>query len=228
MGRDKIIGVCKEADCTAARVKKDRCQKHYDQWRYKYGHLRCMWEKCKNHQEDGGRRMGAGRNKKFYCRLHEVEHLRSTPEIEAINLKRLAEKITPYGECWIASGKAMGRNDKYVGFAPEGADQADWLFHRVLWDLLMGGHKPKYELDHIRIDRTRRNDCDPSCCNPAHLEPVLRGENERRKKSGAGQVNWTAAQTPAVIDFAQKYGLPLPIKGARPGVQPKKLSNPSA
>ncbi len=228
MGRNKIIGVCKEAGCTVPSKKRGRCQQHYDKWYSLYGHLRCKWEKCKNHQEDGGRRMGAGRNKKFYCRVHEVEHLRPTPQIEAVNLARLAEKITPYGECWIASGQTMGRNDKYVGFVPEGADKAAWLFHRVVWDLLMGGHKIKHELDHIRIDRRRRNDCDPSCCNPAHLEPVLRGENERRKKNPAGQVNWKAAQTQSVIDFAQKYGFPLPVKGARPGGQPQKLRNPSA
>lgn len=226
MGRDKIIGVCKEADCDAPRVKRDRCQRHYDSWNYRYGHLRCMWEKCKNHQEDGGRRMGTGPSKKFYCRLHEVEHLRATPEIEAINLTRLAARITAHGECWIASGKVMGKNGKYVGFVPEGADKAEWIFHRVVWDLLMGGHKPKYELDHLRIGGKVRNGCDPACCNPAHLEPVLRGENERRKKKAAGLVNWKAAETPAVIDFAHKHGLPLPVKEARPAGRPRKVANP--
>jgi hypothetical protein len=209
LGRTKILGQCKIRDCKEAIKKREWCQPHYDQWYEKNKHLRCKWESCKKFQYDGGRRMKHGNKVLFFCRLHEVEHLRWTPEVEQTNLTRLAEKITPWESkrCWIASGPAMGRKGEYVGFIPEGAGTAEWPFHRVVWNLLMGGHRQGYELDHM----PRKGDCDPACCNPAHLEPVKRGENERRKRGRRGPfVNRAAAETPAVVAFAQEHGLPLP------------------
>ena len=105
----------------------------------------------------------------FRCPIHEVEHLRWTPQVEQENLTRLAAKITPRNQCWIASGPVMGRKGEYVGFIPEGAGAAEWAFHRVVWNLLMGGHRQGYELDHMP------RDCNPACCNPARLERVKRG-----------------------------------------------------
>ncbi|WAJ35072.1 hypothetical protein OUO20_09695 [Arthrobacter sp. FX8] len=129
-------------------MKRQRCQSHYDIWYYKNKDLRCAWDGCRAFQDDGGRRMKHGNKVLFFCRTHEVEHLRWTPDVEAVNLERLAAKITPLNGCWIASGPVMGKKGEYVGFIPEGANQVHWAFHRVLWNLLMGGHKPGYELDH--------------------------------------------------------------------------------
>lgn len=211
MGRLKVLGTCKERDCKEPANKRAMCQSHYDHWYSKNKHLRCQWEGCKAFQADGGRRMKHGNQVMFLCRRHEVEHLRWTPEVEQANLSRLAEKITPYKACWIASGPVMGRKDEYVAFLPEGAGKSEWAFHRVLWNLLMGGHRPGYELDHM----PKREDCNPACCNPAHLEPVKRGENEKRKRGRRGPfVNWEAAEAPAVVAFAQKHGLPLPARFA--------------
>lgn len=143
----------------------------------------------------------------FFCRLHEVEHLRWTDDMEQANLSRLAAKITPLGGCWIASGPVMGKKGEYVGFIPEGANKVLWAFHRVLWNLLMDGHKPAHELDHMP------KNCNPACCNPSHLEPVKRGENEKRKRARRGpSINWAAAEAPAVVAFAQEYNLPLPVR----------------
>lgn len=207
MGRVRTLGQCEVRDCPEVAVKRKKCQPHYDQWYYVNKERRCHWEGCKSFQDDGGRRMKHGNRTVFYCRAHEVEHLRRSPEIEQANLSRLAEKITPWKGCWIASGPAMGRKGEYVGFRPEGARNVDWAFHRVVWNLLMGGHRPGYELDHM----PKREDCNPACCNPAHLEPVKRGENERRKRGRRGPfINQAAAETPAVVAFARANGLPLP------------------
>jgi hypothetical protein len=209
LGRAKTQGRCKKQACQEPAQSRNLCRSHYDQWYYRRGHLRCHWEGCRAFQDDGGRRMKHGNKVLFFCRLHEVEHLRWTPQVQQTNLNRLAEKITRYGECWIASGPVMGKKGEYVGFVPEGAGTAQWVFHRVLWDLLVGGHRPGYELDHMPPG------CKPACCNPAHLEPVKRSENERRKRRPRRvTVNWAAAETQAVKDFAQEHDLPLPVRVA--------------
>lgn len=208
-GRAKVLGRCKERACGELAVKRQFCQGHYDVWYYKNKDLRCGF------QSDGGRRMKHDNKVLFLCRKHEVEHLRWTDEIEQTNLARLAAKITPLRGCWIASVPVMGKKGEYVGFLPEGANTAVWAFHRVLWNLLMGGHKPGFELDHMP------DDCSTACCNPAHLEPVKRAENEKRKRSAT--VNQLALENPLVQSFAQQLGLPLPVWAATP-----KLPNPSA
>ncbi len=47
-----------------------------------------------------------------------------------------------------------------------------WRSHRLAYSALVGPIPDGLDLDHLC--RTR------SCCNPAHLEPVTRGENVRR------------------------------------------------
>lgn len=191
-------------------MKRQHCRPHYDAWYYKNKNLRCAWEGCTAFQADGGRRMKHGNKVLFFCRIHEVEHLRWTPEVEQANLARLAAKITPIKGCWIASGPVMGKKGEYVGFIPEGANTAAWPFHRVLWNLLMGGHRPGFELDHMPAD------CSTACCNPAHLEPVKRSENEKRKhRKRSDRINHDAASTPSVRSFATSHGLPLPASGGK-------------
>jgi len=50
------------------------------------------------------------------------------------------------------------------------------LTHVVAWEYIVGMVPPKRELDHL----CRR----PTCCNPAHLEPVTHRENMRRGMPG--------------------------------------------
>lgn len=203
MGRPKTQGRCRVQSCTKDARSRHKCSAHYRQWQRKYGHLRCHWSGCRNHQDDGGRRLGKGTAKVFYCREHEAEHLRSTSAIEAANLWRLAAQIATRGDCWLASGRAAGRDGRYTYFTPEGgSDAAPWLAHRVMWDLLAGGHKQGLELDHL---------CgNPSCVSPAHLQPTRHAENLRRRKQRPEAVNWEAASLPAVQRFAAEHGLPLP------------------
>lgn len=222
MGRTRTQFDCEIEGCDKPAWSHQKCVAHLKAWQRKNAHLRCKWGKCTKYQDEGkGRRMGSGsgpNGKLWYCRLHEVEHLRPTPEIEQINLQRLGALLVAEGECWIWQGPE-GIKDRYPKFLPEGAGKVDWVAYRVLWDLLMGGHRHGYELDHCICKN-------PRCCSPAHLEPVSRGENERRKKKPVRRVNRTAVRTAAVIDFAQKHGLPLPVEGARPGGQPHQPSNP--
>jgi hypothetical protein len=204
VGRPKLDAECITEGCTARAVSRERCRPCYDRWRYKRGHLRCRWPGCKAHQDDGaGRRMGSGRDKLWYCQAHEVEHLRSSPDIERMNLERLGKDLRAEGECWIWTG-AYDSGLKRPLFDPEGANLARWITYRVVWDMLTGGHRHGLELDHCMCGN-------PRCCSPAHLEPVTRPENERRKRNPKHQVNWVAAEMPAVVAFAQQFNLPLPI-----------------
>lgn len=189
---------CTVKGCTKSAASREKCWTHYKQWDRRYGHLRCHWEGCRQHQDGGGRRM----NGVFYCRLHEVNHLRITVEAETLNLHRLGLGLTgDENGCWRWTSTV--NDGGYGAFVPEGANTAQWLSHRVSWDLLRGGHKPNLELDHRTCKR--RN-----CVNPLHLEPVTRSINQKRKRQGPewGWVNPDSQQDPRVEAFATRYGLP--------------------
>lgn len=51
--------------------------------------------------------------------------------------------------------------------------------HRFVYEILVGKIPDNYMLDHF-IMNVNKDLCSTSCCNPAHLEPVTRGENTRR------------------------------------------------
>jgi hypothetical protein len=144
----------------------------------------------------------------FYCRRHEHEHLRITPQAQALNSERLGHSLTTDANgCWLW-GEAV--NDGGYGvFVPEGANIAKWYAHRVAWGLLVGGHKPGLELDHRTCKRRR-------CVNPLHLEPVTKSTNQRRKRSGPewAWINTNAASHPSIHEFAARHGLPVPDHGA--------------
>lgn len=202
MGRKRTLGKCKVRGCALAATRRDRCDPHYFIWYAKNKNLRCDWDGCRAFQDDGGRRMKHGNRVLFYCRAHEVNHLRWSPEIEALNTTRIGALLLAEGDCWIWQGKENVK-DRYPLFMPEGANSVYWVAYRVLWNLLTGGHRSRYELDHCLCGN-------PRCCSPAHLEPVTRGENERRKRKPVRRVNWAAAETAAVVAFAARFSLPLP------------------
>lgn len=201
MARPRTQFGCVERECDKPANTDHRCWMHHKRRQRKTDHLRCGWPGCDAHQSTKGRRMGSGRDKIFLCRLHEVEHLRPTADVKEMNLARLGAYLKADGDCWIWTGRVNG--GKYPVLVPEGANKKDWLAHRVVWDLLLGGHRPKLELDHCY-------GCKRLCCNPAHLEPVTRGENERRKRNPKRKINKNAAVASAVVEFAERFALPLP------------------
>lgn len=140
----------------------------------------------------------------FYCRRHEDAHLRVTAEAELLNLGRLGQYLSGDERgCWLWTGSA--NDGGYGTFVPEGANTAKWIVHRVIWDLLVGGHKPRLELDHRTCKR-------PGCGNPFHLEPVTKSVNQKRKRNSPewGWANPEAVSNPRVSQFAEEHGLPVP------------------
>jgi hypothetical protein len=78
-------------------------------------------------------------------------------------------EVDPVFGCWLWLGrkdKRDGRPLVWRGKSPMGA-------HRVVYEAEVGPVAVGMELDHV----CRR----PTCVYPAHLEPVSRQENERRK-----------------------------------------------
>jgi hypothetical protein len=204
LGRTQTQFRCEVEGCDKPAHSRHKCVGHLKAWQRANQHLRCSWERCGAYQDDGpGRRMGSGRGKRWYCRAHEVEHLRPSPDIEEMNIARLGASLRAEGECWIWTGRLDPKSNR-PKFDPEGSDRAEWVAYRVVWNLLTGGHRHGLELDHCRCHDIR-------CCSPAHLEPVTRSENERRKKKPARRINTTAATTPAVVAFAERFALPLPL-----------------
>jgi hypothetical protein len=216
LGRPKTLSKCKIKACGNDAVSRDRCGTHYKQWDRAYGHLRCHWPDCRTHQDDGGRRM----NGVFYCRRHENEHLRITPQALMLNLERLGHSLSPAsGACWLWDGPI--NDGGYGTVVPEGANTAKWYAHRVAWGLLVGGHKPGLELDHRTCKR--RN-----CVNPLHLEPVSKSINQRRKRFGPdwAWTNGEAATSPNIHEFAARHGLPMPDPGAPITTRKTECSTP--
>lgn len=73
----------------------------------------------------------------------------------------------PYG-CWVWVGSRL--RGKYGRFRIQGKTK---FAHRVSYELFVGQIPAELELDHV---------CNThACVNPAHLQPVTRAENMRRR-----------------------------------------------
>jgi ribosomal protein L34E len=239
LGRQKVlIGACILLDCGRPLESRVYCQSHARAWNRKYGGDRCDWLGCKviiatdawdqPRRKDGsllkvdGRTMDTGTGRKSYCRLHEPEHLRPSAAIEELNWKRLGDGLELHGECWIPRGHLPSLSNGAATFDPEGSNgKVHWPYHRAVWDLLMGGHGQRQELDHLTGCLVGAR-----CANPAHLQPVTRAENMARRrqrnlarkmsrpfgpKTCGPAVNRLAVTSPEVQKFAVAYGLTLPI-----------------
>jgi hypothetical protein len=88
-------------------------------------------------------------------------------------LDRLDSKFTVGDDCW--EWTAGRDKNGYGQFRSD--DGVTTKAHRLLWELLVGSIPEGLELDHLC-----RN---PSCVNPAHLEPVTHAENVARGQAGA-------------------------------------------
>jgi hypothetical protein len=79
-------------------------------------------------------------------------------------------------ECWLWVGALNSKG--YGVFSVSGRNA---LAHRLSYEHHVGPIPVGLDIDHLCRVR--------SCCNPAHLEPVTRGENIRR---GSGAAFWRA------------------------------------
>jgi len=82
-------------------------------------------------------------------------------------LERLATKFTIGDGCWEWTA---GRNPDGYGHFRVGNTQRK--AHRVVYELMIGPIPDGLDLDHLCRNR--------ACVRPDHLEPVTRGENQRR------------------------------------------------
>src|SRR3546814_10434391 len=84
-------------------------------------------------------------------------------------MERLFERVMPIPVtgCWIWEGSDSGN-----GYGKVSIGGRDCMFHRVVYELLVGPIPPDRVLDHRC--RVRR------CCNPDHLEPVTVRVNTHR------------------------------------------------
>ena len=83
---------------------------------------------------------------------------------------RVRDKISlcPSTRCWFYVGRWNSGN----GYGKIKFEGVTWMFHRLVYTLLVGPIPEDCILDHgCRVRR---------CCNPAHLEPVTHAVNTRR------------------------------------------------
>lgn len=82
------------------------------------------------------------------------------------------EKL-PDGQCWLWKGLTLssGYGQIAVGSRSDG-DYRAWLVHRLAYEWMVGPIPDGLSIDHLCHTR--------NCVNPAHLEPVTRGENNIR------------------------------------------------
>lgn len=82
---------------------------------------------------------------------------------------RLLSRIKHVGDCWVWTGKV--NHEGYARIRVLG-HSAKWAIHRASYEVFIGPIP-----DDLTIDHLCRN---PSCINPAHLEPVTMETNIRR------------------------------------------------
>lgn len=106
------------------------------------------------------------------CNLH-YQRLRRYGDVTTYRwwrsaIDRIIDRILVGDGCWVWPG---AKNSQ--GYGRIGAGGRTWAYtHRVVYEALVGPIPDGLDLDHLC-----RN---PSCCNPAHLEPVTRTENSLR------------------------------------------------
>lgn len=79
--------------------------------------------------------------------------------------------------CWLWTG-ALGPNG-YARIRAGGKDEPTLMAHRVAYELYVGPIPEGFTIDHVK----KRGCVHRHCMNPAHLEPVTRGENSLRGDS---------------------------------------------
>lgn len=82
---------------------------------------------------------------------------------------RFESKVERTDTCWLWLGATNSR-----GYGCWGVEGVSQLAHRVAYELLVGPIPEGLTIDHLCFNKV--------CVNPAHMEPVTREENSRRKE----------------------------------------------
>lgn len=138
----------------------------------------CSVEDCERpHAEHGFCKMHASRWRRFGdTDLHPL--LPSPPSLEELAWRILRRvKITASG-CWEFQGSRtkLGYGQIQTSQRSASGARTPRQTHRVLYEFLVGPVPYPLVLDHFACDN-------PPCCNPEHLKPVTRRENNLRGTS---------------------------------------------
>lgn len=94
--------------------------------------------------------------------------MRTQSMVAEVLPKRIADKVTDTGTCWIWTG---AKNSKGYGSVGIGGGTSA-LAHRYVYELLVATIPDGLTIDHLCMVK--------ECVNPEHLEPVTREENAAR------------------------------------------------
>lgn len=117
-------------------------------------------------------------------------------------------RIDPQTGChiWTGSRDNYGYGIIRIGC---GSERRTRRVHRVAYEVFVGPIPPGLDLDHLCRNR--------ACRNPAHLEPVTRGENLRRGdlSDNNGRNAWVACPKGHPYDTANTYICPRGTRNCR-------------
>lgn len=174
-----MSGVCVVDGCERQHYAKGLCQTHYCQaWRGEALRPirvklvgRCAAEGCDRALVVNG-----------YCRAHDARAkagrpvdgpIKEHPPKRALVHFRHLFTEDPSG-CWLWSGS---RTHPVWGYGTVSVDGHMVVAHRAVYEVVVGPIPTGMDIDHLCRVRL--------CVNPAHLEPVTRLENNRRKFAAA-------------------------------------------
>lgn len=185
---------CSVGGCERAAHCRGWCKRHYERWRIhgttadpacvdcgaavkEFG-ARCQPCGYAKYEADCAKRectipgCNKPRSRQWQlCRMHAQRKKRHGDPLVALKPKlpfwERVNKAGP-GGCWLWTGAVDGN-----GYGTVTIERVQLSTHRVAYELLVGPIPAGLTIDHLcRV---------LACCNPAHLEPVTRAENNRRK-----------------------------------------------
>lgn len=110
------------------------------------------------------------------CAMHydRLREYGSTDDPHRTTEERFWAFVNKTDTCWLWTGaRERGGYGRFALTHHKGV-----LAHRFAYELLIGPIPEELDLDHVHPRCTHKH-----CVNPAHLEPVTRGENNRRRSA---------------------------------------------